>query len=158
MESLQDSFLVFIFVWFCDYSISHFWVGSNIKRNLQLSFFVELITLLSYYMSAGIVLILGYSTNIKDIFNFNILLYNVNYHFILIYLAIMIAFAVLRTYIPLSFSSEDVKERDFSGIYIIISINIIIEIINNFKLNYGIKLISFVCINFFRFNLLYYKQ
>lgn len=149
MGFLQDSFLVFIFVWFCNYGISHFLVGGNIKRNLQLSFFVELITLLSYYMSAGIVLILGYSINIKDIFNFNILLYKVNYYFILIYLAMMMAFAVFRKYIPLSFSCEDAKERDFSGIYIIISINAIIEIINNFNLNYGIKLISFVCINFF---------
>lgn len=149
MGFLKDSFLVFIFVWLCNYIISHFLVGKDIKRNIQLSFFVELITLLSYYMSAGIVLILGYSINIKDIFNFNILLYKVNYYFLFIYLAIMIAFAVFRRYIPLSFSSEGVKERDFSGIYIIISINLIIEIINNFNLNYGIKLISFVCINLF---------
>lgn len=149
MGFLQDSLLVFIFVWLCNYIISHFLVGRDIKRNIQLSFFVELITLLSYYMSAGIVLSLGYSINIKDIFNFNILLYKVNYYFIFIYLAIMIAFAVFRRYIPLSFSSDGVKERDFSGIYIIISINLIIEIINNFNLNYGIKLISFVCINLF---------
>lgn len=149
MGFLQDSFLVFIFVWLCNYIISHFLVGRDVKRNIQLSFFVELVTLLSYYMSAGIVLSFGYSINIKDIFNFNILLYKVNYYFVFIYLAIMIAFAVFRRYIPLSFSSEGVKERDFSGIYIIISINLIIEIINNFNLNYGIKLISFVCINLF---------
>lgn len=149
MGFLQDSFLVFIFVWLCNYIISHFLVGRDIKRNIQLSFFVELITLLSYYMSAGIVLIMGYSINIKDIFNFNILLYKVNYYFVFIYLAIMIAFAVFRRYIPLSFSSEGVKERDFSGIYIIIAINLIIEIINNFNLNFGIKLIAFVCINLF---------
>lgn len=149
MVFLKDNFLSFIFVWFCNYSIIYFSIGKSFKQNLELSFFVELITLMAYYMSAGIVLILGYTINIKDIFNFNILFYNVNYYFILIYLAIMIAFGLFRRYIPLSFSEEDVKSRNFNGIYIIMAINILIKIINDLNVNYGIKLISFVSINFF---------
>lgn len=149
MGFLKDNFLVFIFVWFCNYIITYFLVGKNIKRNLELSFFVELITLMSYYMAAGIVFILGYNINIQDIFNFNILLYEINYCFILIYLSIIIAFGLFRKYIPLSFSEEDVKERSFSGIYIIMAINILIKVINDLNLNYGIRLIIFVSINFF---------
>jgi Signal transduction histidine kinase regulating citrate/malate metabolism len=149
MVFLKDNFLSFIFVWFCNYIITHFFVGKNFKQNLELSFFVELITLMAYYMSAGIVLILGYNINIKDIFNFNILFYKVNYCFILIYLAIMIAFGLFRRHIPLSFSEEDTKNRNFNGIYIIMAINMLIKIINDLNVNYGIKLISFVSINFF---------
>ena len=146
---LKDNFLVFIFVWFCNYVITYFLIGNNLKRNLELSFFVELITLMSYYMAAGIVLILGYNINIKDIFNFNILLYRVSYYFILTYLVIIIAFGLFRKYIPLSFSEENVKERNFNGIYIIMAINILIKVINDLNLNYGIQLIIFVSINFF---------
>lgn len=149
MVFLKDNFLSFIFVWFCNYIITYFSIGKNFKQNLELSFFVELITLIAYYMSAGIVLILGYSINIKDIFNFNILFYNVNYYFILIYLTIMIAFGLFRRHIPLSFSEEDAKNRNFNGIYIIMAINMLIKIINDLNVNYGIKLISFVSINFF---------
>jgi Signal transduction histidine kinase regulating citrate/malate metabolism len=100
-------------------------------------------------MSSGIVLILGYNIDIEDIFNFNILLHNVNYSFILIYLAILLLFGLLRRYIPLSFPDDNVEERNFNGIYIIILINILIKIINDLNVNYGIKLISFVSINFF---------
>ena len=91
-------------MWLCIYIITYFLTGKNIRRNLELSFFVELITLMAYYMSAGIILILGYNINIKDIFNFNILLHQHNYYFILIYVAILIAFGVFRRYIPLRFS------------------------------------------------------
>ncbi|AWK52487.1 histidine kinase [Clostridium beijerinckii] len=149
MEFLKDNLLSFIFVWFCNYIITYLCIGKNLKRNLELSFFVELITLMSYYMSSGIVLILGNDINIKDIFNFNILLHPINHNFILIYLAIIIAFGLFRRYIPLSFPEDNVKQRNFNVIYIIIFINILIKIINDLNINYGIKLISFVCINFF---------
>lgn len=149
MGFLKDNFLVFVFVWFCNYIITCFLIGKNFKRNLELSFFVELITLMSYYMAAGIVLILGYNINIKDIFNFNILIYSISYYFDLIYLAIFIIFGLFRRYIPLSFSENDVKERNFTGIYIIMAINILIKIINDLDVKYGIKLIIFVSINFF---------
>lgn len=149
MSFLKDNFLNFIFVWFCNYLMTYFLISKNIKQNLELSFFVELITLMSYYMAAGIVLVLGYNINIKDIFNFNILLYRINYYFIFIYIAIIITFGLFRKHIPLSFSEEDVKERSFSGIYIIMAINILIKVINDLNLNYGIKLIIFVLINFF---------
>lgn len=149
MSFLKDNFLNFIFVWFCNYLMTYFLISKNIKQNLELSFFVELITLMSYYMAAGIVLVLGYNINIKDIFNFNILLYRINYYFIFIYIAIIITFGLFRKHIPLSFSEEDVKERSFSGIYIIMAINILIKVINDLNLNYGIKLIIFALINFF---------
>lgn len=149
MQFLADNLLSFIFVWFCIYIITHFCIGKNFRRNLELSFFIELITLMSYYMSSGIVLILGYNVNIVDIFNFNILLYPTNYSFILIYLAIILAFGLFRRYIPLVFPDDNVQERNFNGIYIIIFINIFIKIINDLNVNYGFKLISFVSINFF---------
>ncbi|MDD7794759.1 sensor histidine kinase [Clostridium sp. 'White wine YQ'] len=149
MQFLADNLLSFIFVWFCNYIITYFCIGKNFRRNLELSFFVELITLMSYYMSSGIVLILDYKINIADIFNFNILLHPINYSFILIYLAILLAFGLFRRYIPLSFPDDNVKERNFNGIYIIILINILIKIINDLNINYGIKLIIFVSINFF---------
>jgi two-component system, LytTR family, sensor histidine kinase AgrC len=146
---LEDNFLVFIFVWFCNFIIAHFLIGENFKRNLELSFFVELITLMSYYMAAGIVLVMGYDVNIKDIFNFNILLNSINYYFILIYLVIFIVFGLFRRLIPLSFSDESVRGRNFSSIYIIMGINILIKVVNDLNLNYGIQLIIFVSINFF---------
>lgn len=149
MIFLRDNFLSFIFVWLCNYVIAYFSIGKNFKQNLELSFFVELITLMAYYMSAGIVLILGYNMSIKDIFNFNILFYNVNHYFIVIYLSGMIAFGLLRKFIPLDFSEENARYRNFSGIYIIMAINILIKIINDLDINYGIKLIAFVSINFF---------
>ena len=149
MQLLTDNLLSFIFVWFCNYIITYFCIGKNFRRNLELSFFVELITLMSYYMSSGIILILGYNINITDIFNFNILLHPINYNFILIYIAILLVFGLFRRYIPLSFLDDNVKERNFNGIYIIIFINILIKIINDLNINYGIKLISFVSINFF---------
>lgn len=149
MQFLSDNLLSFIFVWFCNYIITHFCIGKNFRRNLELSFFIELITLMSYYMSSGMVLILGYNIDLEDIFNFNILLYHVNYSFILIYLVILLLFGLFRRYIPLSFPDDNVEERNFNGIYIIILINILIKIINDLNINYGIKLISFVSINFF---------
>lgn len=149
MEFLSDNLLSFIFVWFCNYIITHFCIGKNFRRNLELSFFIELITLMSYYMSSGMVLILGYNISIEDIFNFNILLHPVNYSFILIYLGILLSFGLFRRYIPLSFPDDNIKERNFKGIYIIIFINILIKVINDLNINYGIKLISFVSINFF---------
>ncbi|GFP74428.1 sensor histidine kinase [Clostridium fungisolvens] len=149
MQYLTDNLLSFIFVWFCNYIITYFCIGKNFRRNLELSFFVELITLMAYYMSSGIVLILGYNITISDIFNFNILLNPINYSFILIYLAILLAFGLFRRYIPLTFPEDNVKQRNFNGIYIIIFINILIKIINDLNINYGIKLISFVSINFF---------
>lgn len=149
MGFLSDNLLSFIFVWFCNYIITHFCIGKNFRRNLELSFFIELITLMSYYMSSGVVLILGYNIDIEDIFNFNILLQHVNYSFILIYLVILLFFGLFRRYIPLSFPDDNVEERNFNGIYIIILINILIKIINDLNINYGIKLISFVSINFF---------
>lgn len=149
MGFLKDNFLVFIFVWFCNFVIARSLIGKNFKRNLELSFFVELITLMSYYMAAGIVLIMGYNINIKDIFNFNILLNKISYYFISIYIVIFIVFGLFRKYIPLSFSDENVKERNFKGMYIIMAINILIKVINDLNLNYGIQLIIFVSINFF---------
>ncbi|ADL50625.1 ATP-binding region ATPase domain protein [Clostridium cellulovorans 743B] len=149
MLFLADNLLSFIFVWFCNYIIAYFCIGKNFRRNLQLSFFVELITLMSYYMSSGIVLILGYNITITDIFNFNILIHPIDYSFILIYLVILLAFGLFRRYIPLTFPEDNVDRRNFNGIYIIILINVLIKIINDLNINYGIKLISFVSINFF---------
>lgn len=148
MGFLKDNFLVFVFIWFCNYIITYFLVGNNLERNLEISFFVELITLMSYYMAAGIVLIFGNNINIKDIFNFNILLYSISYYFDLIYLAMFIIFGLFSRYIPLSFSEEDVKERNFNGIFIIMAINILMKVINDLNTNYGVKLITFVFINF----------
>jgi len=149
MLFLADNLLSFIFVWFCNYIIAYFCIGKNFRRNLKLSFFVELITLMSYYMSSGIVLILGYNITITDIFNFNILIHPIDYSFILIYLVILLAFGLFRRYIPLTFPEDNVDRRNFNGIYIIILINVLIKIINDLNINYGIKLISFVSINFF---------
>lgn len=149
MLFLKDNLLSFIFVWFCNYIITYFCIGGNLKRSLELSFFVELITLMSYYMSAGILLILDNSIDLKDIFNFNILLHPVNQYFILIYLSCIMIFGVFRKYIPLSFLESDREERNFSGIYIIMAINILIKVISDLNINYGVKLISFVSINLF---------
>ena len=148
MGFLKDNFLVFVFIWFCNYIITYFLIGNNLERNLELSFFVELITLMSYYMAAGLILIFWNNINIKDIFNFNILLYSISYYFDLIYLSMFIIFGLFRRYIPVSFSEEDVKGRNFNGIFIIIAINILIKVINDLNINYGIKLITFVFINF----------
>lgn len=149
MLFLKDNLLSFIFVWFCNFILTYFIIGKNFKRNLELSFFVELITLMSYYMSSGILLIFDSSINIGDIFNFNILLNPMNNYFILIYLGFMIAFGVFRKYIPLVFPDNYIKKRNFNGIYIIMIINIFIKILNELNIEYGIKLISFVSINVF---------
>jgi two-component system, LytTR family, sensor histidine kinase AgrC len=146
---LQDNLLLFIFVWFCNFFISYFCIGKNFRRNLELSFFVELITLMSYYISSGILLIIDSSIGINNIFNFNALLYPRNQYFILIYLGIMIAVGVFRRYIPLAFPEIYIKKRNFNGIYIIMAINIFIKIINDLNINYGLKLIFFVSINVF---------
>ncbi|WP_242655215.1 GHKL domain-containing protein [Clostridium cellulovorans] len=49
----------------------------------------------------------------------------------------------------MTFPEDNVDRRNFNGIYIIILINVLIKIINDLNINYGIKLISFVSINFF---------
>lgn len=150
MMFLQDNLLSFLFVWLCNYIIAHYCIGNNFKRNLELSFFVELITLMSYYMSSGILLLLdSNNVNTNDIFNFNILLNQTNIYFIVIYLLFIIVFGLFRKYIPISFQETDNKARSFSGIYIIMAINIFIKIINDLEINYGIKLIAFVSINLF---------
>jgi two-component system sensor histidine kinase AgrC len=148
MLLLKDNLLSFIFVWFCIYIIAYFCLGKNFKRRLELSFFVEMITLMAYYMSSGILLIMDNNIDINDIFNFNILLYPTNNYFIWIYLILFIAFGMLRRYIPISFQESDAR-GNYNGIYIIMAINIFIKIINDLNVNYGIKLILFVSINMF---------
>lgn len=149
MLFLKDNLLTFLFVWVCNYIIAHYCIGKNIKQNLELSFFVELITLISYYMSSGILLVFDNSININDIFNFNILFYPTKIYFILIYLILMITFGVFRNHIPLSFQKSEINKRSFGGIYIIMAINILIKIINDLNIDYGFKLIIFVGINLF---------
>lgn len=149
MLFLKDNLLSFVFVWFCNFLITHFCIGKNFRRNLELAFFVELITLMSYYMSSGIIVLLDSNTNIDDIFNFNILLYPRRQYFILIYIGFIITIGLFRRYIPLNFPDNYIKKRNFIGIYIIMAINIFIKIINDLNINYGIKLISFVSINAF---------
>lgn len=148
MLLLKDNLLSFIFVWFCVYIIAYFCLGKNFKRRLELSFFVEMITLMAYYMSSGILLIMDNSIDINDIFNFNILLYPTNNYFIWIYLILFVAFGMLRRYIPISFQESEAR-GSYNGIYIIVAINIFIKIINDLNVNYGIKLILFVSINMF---------
>jgi two-component system, LytTR family, sensor histidine kinase AgrC len=152
MGFFKDSLLVFIFVWLCIYISTYFLTDKNMKDNLEISFFVELITLMAYYMSAGIILILSPNINIKGIYNLDILLHQRNYFFLLTYVAILIAFGVFRPLIPLRFSNDNNNERDFRGIYLILGINILIKIINDLNLNYGIKLILYVSINSFILN------
>lgn len=149
MLFLKDNLLVFLFVWVCNFIITHYCIGANFKQNLELSFFVEMITLISYYMSSGILMVFDSSISINDVFNFNILFYPTKMYFLLIYLTLMTLFGVFRRNIPLSFQENEMKKRSFGGIYIIMAINIFIKIINDLNIDYGFKLIIFVCINLF---------
>lgn len=149
MLLLEDNLLTFIFVWMCNFIIAYYCIGNNFKQNLELSFFVEMITLISYYMSSGILLVFDRSINVNDIFNFNILFYSTKIYFILVYLILMTAFGIFRKFIPLSFQESKIKTRSFSGIYIIMAINIFIKIINDINIVYGFKMILFVFINLF---------
>lgn len=148
MLSLKDNLLSFIFVWFCVYVIAYFCLGKDFKRKLELSFFVEMVTLMGYYLSSGISLLVDSGIDIKDIFNFNILLHPTNNFFILMYLLFFVLVGMLRKYIPISFQESDPR-GNYNGIYIIMAINIFIKIINDLNVNYGIKLILFVTINMF---------
>lgn len=146
---LNDPFTIFIFAWLCIFILAQVLIGKNIKRNLELSFFIELINALAYYISAGIVLMATQRFNVKDVMNFSLAL---NEHYvphILITISILLSFGIFRRYIPLKFLYDSDEEKDLSGLFVILAINLIIKTMYDLNLNYGVKFILFAGINIF---------
>jgi two-component system, LytTR family, sensor histidine kinase AgrC len=149
MVLLKDTFSVFIFVWCCIFIMLNALTGRNFKRNFELAFFVELINLMAYFMAAGIALTINPSLKTEDIMNFNILTQGQSAVYIACNASFLIGFGVLRRFIPIDFSDEGSRGRNISAIYLIIGINVLLKVINDYRPSYGIELIIYVSINLF---------
>jgi len=149
MVLLRDTLSVFMFVWCCIFIMLNAITGRNFKRNFELAFFIELINLMAYFMAAGVALTINPSLKTEDIMNFNILTQGQSVVYIICNASFLIGFGVLRRFIPIDFSDEGSKARNISAIYLIIGINVLLKIINDFRPSYGIELIIYVSINLF---------
>ncbi len=146
---LNEPFATFIFAWLIIFILAQVLIGKNTKRNLELSFLIELINVLAYYISGGIVLITTQEFNAKDIMNFKLALDMHYIPHIIITTSILLSFGIFRRYIPLKFLNDNEEDNDLSGLFVILAINLIIKTMYNINLNYGIKFILFVGINIF---------
>ncbi len=149
MVLLRDTFSVFIFVWCCIFIMLNAITGRNFKRNFELAFFIELINLMAYFMAAGIALTMNPSLKTEDVMNFNILTQGQSVVYIICNASFLIGFGAMRRFIPIDFSDEGSRERNISAIYLIIGINVLLKVINDYKPSYGISLIIYVSINLF---------
>jgi len=149
MVLLRDTFSVFIFVWCCIFIMLNSLTGRNFKRNFELAFFIELINLMAYFMAAGVALTINPSLKTEDVMNFNILTQGQSAVYIACNASFLIGFGALRRFIPVDFSDEGSKGRNISAIYLIIGINVLLKVINDYRPSYGIELIIYVSINLF---------
>ena len=149
MGLLRDTFSVFIFVWCCIFIMLNAITGRNFKRNFELAFFVELINLMAYFMAAGIALTINPSLKTEDVMNFNILMQGQSAVYIACNASFLIGFAALRRFVPIDFSDEGSRERNISAIYLIMGINVLLKVINDYRPSYGVELIIYVSINLF---------
>lgn len=149
MVLLRDTFSVFIFVWCCIFIMLNAITARNFKRNFELAFFIELINLMAYFMAAGIALTMNPSLKTEDVMNFNILTQGQSVVYIICNASFLIGFGAMRRFIPIDFSDEGSRERNISAIYLIIGINVLLKVINDYKPSYGISLIIYVSINLF---------
>lgn len=148
-ELLNDPFTTFIFAWLMVFILAQILIGNNIKRNLELSFFIQLINLLAYYVSGGLVLIVTNKFSAKDVINFDLALKIHYIPHIVITTLILLSFGIFRKYIPLKFANDNEENKDISGLFVILAINLIIKIMYDINLNFGVNFILFACINIF---------
>jgi two-component system sensor histidine kinase AgrC len=144
---LADSFLFFAVAWFCVFVLTTVFTEGNIRRNLELSFFIALINAMSYYIGAGILLFVTQRFNLEEVLNLS-LIGQTNIPHIAITASILLLFGIFSEHIPLRFLYEK-EEKDISGIFFILSINLVIQIMYFIPVSQGTKLILFVMINVF---------
>lgn len=144
---LGDGFNTFIFAWFCIFALALilFGRGIDVKRCVELAFFIELINAMAYYTVGGLVLIFTGQFEMSDIINFNLVLKEQYIPQIIITNSVMLSFGIFRKYIPLHFLLDG--DLNFSGLMIILGINGVIKIMYDMNLSNGIKLMLLVCIN-----------
>lgn len=144
---LGDGFNTFIFAWFCIFVLALilFGRGINVRRSIELAFFIELINAMAYYTIGGLVLILTGQFDVSDIINFNLVLKEQYIPQIIITNCVMFSFGIFRKYIPLRFLLDG--DLNFGGIMVILGINGVIKIMYDMKLSNGIKLMLLVCMN-----------
>jgi len=146
---LKDTFSVFMFVWCCIFVMLNALTARNFKRNFELAFFIELINLMAYFMAAGIALTINPALKNEDVMNFNILTQGQSIPYIICNASFLIGFGALKRFIPIDFSDEGSRGRNISGIYLILSINVVLKVINDYRPSYGVELIMYVSINLF---------
>lgn len=144
---LADSFLFFAAAWLCVFILTTVFTEGNLRRNLELSFFIELINAMSYYIGAGVLLFVTQRFNIKEVLDLS-LIGQTNIPHIVITTSIMLFFGIFSEHIPLKYLYEK-EEKDISGIFFILSINLVIQIMYYIPVSQGAKLILFVLINVF---------
>lgn len=142
---IDDLLYLFFIAWPVVALMGFIIVGNNIKKILEVSFFVELLTALSYYLAGGILMFFE-TFSFEQIYNYNIIIEKNSLVHAILSGIILIIFALLSKVANVrDFFIRG--ENDLNGMLILLGLNISFKLMYEIRRYDGLTYIFFVLIN-----------
>lgn len=142
---IDDLLYLFFIAWPVVALMGWIIIGSNIRKIIEISFFVELMTALSYYFSGGILMFFNISS-FEQIYNYNIIIEK-NSLILAILSGLILSISLLLFRLFEFHKILYSNDNGINGIMIILGLNIIFKLMYEIQEYDGLMYIFYVIIN-----------